>query len=554
MSAPEPQTPRADLLPISDLAAGLGIAAEHLVPYGHDKAKVRLDALDSGRPDGRLVLVSAVTPTDAGEGKTVTSIGLAQGLHTLGHRVCLALREPSLGPTFGKKGGATGGGLARVQPADDINLHFTGDFHAISAANNLLAALLDNHLQQGNALGIDTRRVLWRRVIDLNDRALRQVLVGLGGPTQGVPRETGFDITPASEVMAALCMATGIDDLRARLGRMIVALNHDKKPVTAADLEAVGAMMVVLKDAVMPNLVQAIGGVPAFVHGGPFANIAHGCNSVMATRMALAWGDWAVTEAGFGFDLGAEKFLDIKCQSAGLDPAAIVIVATAKALKRHGGTPKKALDKPDPESVARGLDNLRRHVESARIFGRDPVVAINRFPNDTDDELAVIQAACAEMGITSAISEVFAKGGEGGVDLARAVLAQADKHTSPYRPLYDWSQPIEEKVEAVATRIYGASRVTWTTEAKRDLRQAKRLGYGELPVCIAKTQMSLSDDPKRAGRPEGFEVKVRRLVLSAGAGFAVALMGDIVRMPGLPRQPQAVHADWVDGEVIGLLG
>ncbi|MEM9594938.1 MAG: formate--tetrahydrofolate ligase [Acidobacteriota bacterium] len=554
MSAPEPQTPRADLLPISDLAAGLGIAAEHLVPYGHDKAKVRLDALDSGRPDGRLVLVSAVTPTDAGEGKTVTSIGLAQGLHTLGHRVCLALREPSLGPTFGKKGGATGGGLARVQPADDINLHFTGDFHAISAANNLLAALLDNHLQQGNALGIDTRRVLWRRVIDLNDRALRQVLVGLGGPTQGVPRETGFDITPASEVMAALCMATGIDDLRTRLGRMIVALNHDKKPVTAADLEAVGAMMVVLKDAVMPNLVQAIGGVPAFVHGGPFANIAHGCNSVMATRMALAWGDWAVTEAGFGFDLGAEKFLDIKCQSAGLDPAAIVIVATAKALKRHGGTPKKALDKPDPESVARGLDNLRRHVESARIFGRDPVVAINRFPNDTDDELAVIQAACAEMGITSAISEVFAKGGEGGVDLARAVLAQADKHTSPYRPLYDWSQPIEEKVEAVATRIYGASRVTWTTEAKRDLRQAKRLGYGELPVCIAKTQMSLSDDPKRAGRPEGFEVKVRRLVLSAGAGFAVALMGDIVRMPGLPRQPQAVHADWVDGEVIGLLG
>ncbi|MDA8018761.1 MAG: formate--tetrahydrofolate ligase [Thermoanaerobaculia bacterium] len=543
----------ASLRPIRDIARDLGIHDDHLVPYGSDKAKVRLDALEaSSRAPGKLILVTAVTPTDAGEGKTVTSIGLSQGLAKEGQRVCLALREPSLGPTFGMKGGATGGGLSTVEPKNDINLHFNGDFHAISTANNLLAAVLDNHLDQGNALGINPRRVLWKRVVDLNDRALRQIVSGLGGLRQGVPRETGFDITPASEIMAVLCLAQGEEDLRQRLGRIIVAQNHDKQPVTAADLKVVGALMVLLRDALMPNLVQTAEGVPAFIHGGPFANIAHGCNSVLATRMAMAHGDWTVTEAGFAADLGAEKFLDVKCQSAGLDPAAIVVVATVKALKRHGGMAQKDLDTPDLGALEAGLDNLRAHIENLKKFGRTPVVAINRFPSDSDAELELLRKACDEIGVRCALSEVFARGGDGGRELARAVLEQAEEATEPYTPLYDWNWPIEKKVEAVATRIYGADGVDWTGLAKFDLRKIKSLGYGELPICIAKTQKSISDDPKLINRPTGFTVTVRRVVLSAGAGFAVPILGDILRMPGLPKVPQAENVDLVNGEIVGV--
>lgn len=541
--------------PISEVARDLGLAAEHVVPYGHDKAKVKLEArAASGRPGGRLVLVSAITPTKAGEGKTTISIGLTQGLAKIGRRVAVALREPSLGPTFGAKGGATGGGRSIVVPAEDINLHFTGDFHAISAANNLLAAMADNHLQQGNPLGLDPRRTLWRRVMDMNDRALRRIVLGLGGAAEGVPREGGFDITPASEVMAALCLASDADDLRARLGRLLVGLTYDKAPVTAADLKAVGAMMVLLKDALMPNLVQTVEGVPAFVHGGPFANIAHGCNSVIATRMALAHADWVVTEAGFGADLGAEKFLDIKCQAAGLDVAAVVLVATVRALKLHGGVRFEELSNPDPGAVERGLANLAKHVENIRAFGRDPVVAINRFAADSPEELAVVERFCASAGAPSAVADIFARGGDGGRELAEAVVAAGEKEKAPIRPLYDRSMPIKEKVAVIATRIYGASGVAWTREAERDRAEVERLGFGQLPVCMAKTQSSLSDDPKRLGRPEGFEVTVRGLVISAGAGFVVPLLGDILRMPGLPASPQAERMDWVDGKVVGLMG
>ncbi|GMU65488.1 MAG: formate--tetrahydrofolate ligase [Acidobacteriota bacterium] len=541
--------------PISEVARDLGLAAEHVVPYGHDKAKVKLEArAASGRRDGRLVLVSAITPTKAGEGKTTISIGLTQGLAKIGRRVAVALREPSLGPTFGAKGGATGGGRSIVVPAEDINLHFTGDFHAISAANNLLAAMADNHLQQGNRLGLDPRRMLWRRVMDMNDRALRRIVIGLGGAAEGVPREAGFDITPASEVMAALCLANDADDLRARLGRLLVGLTYDKAPVTAADLQAVGAMMVLLKDALMPNLVQTVEGVPAFVHGGPFANIAHGCNSVIATRMALAHADWVVTEAGFGADLGAEKFLDIKCQAAGLDVAAVVLVATVRALKLHGGVRFEELGTPDPGAVERGLANLGKHVENIRAFGRDPVVAINRFAADSADELAVIERFCASNGVSSAVADIFARGGDGGLELAEAVVAAGEREQGPVRPLYDRAAPLKEKVATIATRIYGATGVNWSREAERDRAELERLGYGQLPVCMAKTQSSLSDDPKRLGRPEGFEVTVRGVVISAGAGFAVPLLGDILRMPGLPASPQAERMDWVDGRVVGLMG
>ncbi len=540
------------LRPITEVAAGLGIRPEHLVPYGTDKAKVRPEARENGRAPGRLILVSAITPTPAGEGKTTTSIGLAQGFARIGESVCLALREPSLGPTFGVKGGATGGGMATVEPAEEINLHFTGDFHAVTSAHDLLAAMLDNHLQHGDPLRIDPRRVLWRRVIDLNDRALRHVVIGLGGALQGVPRETGFDITPASEIMAALCLAEDVEDLRARLSRIIVALTFDREPVTAADLKAVGAMLVLLKDAVMPNLVQTVDGVPALIHGGPFANIAHGCNSVIATKMAMAHADWTITEAGFGFDLGAEKFFDIKCVSAGLDTAAVVLVATVRALKMHGGVGKDALTTPDPAAVERGLGNLEKHVENIRTFGEVPVVALNRFAADTDDEIAVVRAACERMGVPFAVSDVFARGGEGGVELARQVMAHAERTSNPFRPLYDWSEPFEAKMEKIAKAMYGACCVEITKEARRDLAQIARFGYEKLPLCVAKTQKSLSDDPKLVGRPEGFEVTVRNVILAAGAGYLVPMLGDILRMPGLPTSPQAERMDLVDGRVTGL--
>jgi formate--tetrahydrofolate ligase len=544
--------------PIRDVAKDLGISPKHLVLYGDDKAKVRLEARAAaerkGRQPGKLVLVSAITPTAAGEGKTTTSIGLAQGLALIGQRVALALREPSLGPTFGQKGGATGGGASVLFPAEDINLHFTGDFHAISTANNLLAAMLDNHLQHGNVRRIDVRKVLWRRVIDLNDRALRQVIVGLGGAAEGVPRETGFDITPASEVMAALCLASDAEDLRARLSRLLVAIDMDGGPVTAGDLGAVGSMMVVLKDALMPNLVQTVEGVPAFVHGGPFANIAHGCNSVLATKMALAHADWVITEAGFGFDLGAEKFFDIKCQSAGLDTAAVVLVATVRALKSHGGVAKAALATPDPAAVERGLPNLVKHLESIRTFGEPPIVAINRFHTDTDEEVEVVRRACAQLGVPCAAGDYFARGGAGAVELAETLITHAERPSERFRPLYDWVQPVKEKVAAIAKAMYGASGVEYTKEAERDLAQIERLGYAALPVCMAKTQSSLSDDPKKLGRPEGFTITVRRVLIAAGAGFVVPVTGEIMRMPGLPASPQALKIDLVDGKVVGLLG
>ena len=537
--------------PITDVARSLGVDSEHLLPWGRGKAKVALEARDNGRDPGKLVLVSAITPTDAGEGKTTTSISLAQGLAKIGESVCLALREPSLGPTFGMKGGATGGGMSRVVPEADINLHFTGDFHAVTSAHNLLSAVLDNHLHFRTDLDVDPRRVHWRRVVDLNDRALRNVVIGLGGVFQGVPRETGFDITPASEVMATLCLAEDADDLRARLGRLLVAQRFDRSPVRAADLKIVGSMMALLRDAMMPNLVQTLEGVPAMIHGGPFANIAHGCNSVIATKMAMAHADWTVTEAGFGFDLGAEKFFDIKCTGAGLDTAAVVLVATIRALKRHGGVAKKDLGDVDPAAVERGLPNLQKHLESIRTFGEPPVVCLNRFDTDSAEEIAVVRADCERLGVPFAICDGYASGGEGAVELAEAVVAHAEKTPSPFQPLYDWKEPVPDKMEKIARHMYGAASVNWTKQAKKDLRLAEKLGYGELPLCVAKTPASLSDDARRVGRPEGFEATVRGLIISAGAGFLVPLLGDILRMPGLPIRPQAEEIDLVDGEIVG---
>jgi formate--tetrahydrofolate ligase len=541
--------------PIAALAEALGIAAAEWRPYGWDVAKLD-PAILAGprrRPGAsRLVLVSAITPTPAGEGKTTTSIGLADGLARLGESVCVALREPSLGPIFGMKGGATGGGRATLVPSDRIDLHFTGDFHAITTAHNLLAAMLDNHLYWGNRLGVDPRRVAWRRVMDMNDRALRNVIVGLGGHTQGVPRETGFDITAASEVMAMLCLARDAEDLRTRIERLLVGFTYDGEPVTAKSLKAAGAMLALLRDALWPNLVQTGEGVPALVHGGPFANIAHGCNSVIATRLALHLSDWAITEAGFGFDLGAEKFFDIKCRTAGLDTHAVVLVATVRALKLHGGVALSALAHPDPEAVRRGLPNLEKHVENIGHFGEPPVVALNRFGSDTDEEIAVVAARCAELGVPFAVSDHFARGGEGALELARVVRAQASGRAAPFRPLYELSDPFPDKVLAVASRMYGARGVVLTREAERDLREVRRLGYESLPVCIAKTPASLSDDPKRRGRPRDFDVTVRSIQIQAGAGFLVALTGEILRMPGLPREPLAEVIDLRDGEVAGL--
>jgi len=515
-------------------------------------AKVRAEARAAGREPGKLVLVSAITPTPAGEGKTTTSIGLAQGMSKIGESVCLALREPSLGPVFGVKGGGTGGGKAMLEPSQDINLHFTGDFHAITSAHNLLAALLDNHVHHGNPLDIDHRRVLWPRVLDVNDRALRNINIGLGGPMHGVPREAGFDITAASEVMAALCLAEDEADMRERLSRLLVAMTHKRAPITAADLGAVGSMMVLLENALLPNLVQTCEGVPAFVHGGPFANIAHGCNSVIATKMAMSHADWTITEAGFGFDLGAEKFYDIKCRSAGLDTAAVVLVATIRALKVHGGVKLKNVDEPDPGAVERGLVNLRRHIESIRTFGEPPIVALNSFPNDTSEEVAVVRKACDGEGVPFAVSDVFASGGEGAVELARLLIEHAEKTAVPFTPLYDWKEPIKDKLTKIATRMYGADEVAYTRGAEHDLRLISRLGLDELPLCVAKTSASLSDDPKLTGRPENFFVSARGFVPAPGAGFVVALLGDIMRMPGLPKRPHALDIDLVDGEIRGV--
>jgi formate--tetrahydrofolate ligase len=544
-------TPR----PISEVAEGLGLGPSEWRPFGNDVAKVELSALERPRRSSRrprLVLVSAITPTPAGEGKTTTSIGLAQGLARLGESTCLALREPSLGPCMGMKGGATGGGYSQVVPMDRINLHFTGDFHAITAAHNLLSALLDNHIYFGNELRIDPRRILWRRVMDMNDRALRNCILGLGGATQGVPREGGFDITAASEVMAMLCLAEGVEDLRRRLDRTLVAFTYGGEKVTADRLHASGAMLALLRDALNPNLVQTLEGVPALIHGGPFANIAHGCSSVLATRLALHLSDWAITEAGFGFDLGAEKFFDIKCRSAGLGTVAVVLVASIRALKMHGGIARTDLDKPDADAVQRGLPNLEKHIENIRHFGETPVVALNRFAGDTDVEIGVVRRRCDELGVHFAVSEHHARGGAGAEELARVVREHAEVETTPFKPLYSLEEPVTDKILAVAQKMYGAREVAYTKAAERDLKDIARLGYGGLPVCVAKTPSSLSDDPKLHGRPEDFEVTVRRIQINAGAGFLVVLTGEILRMPGLPRQPLAASLDLKGNEIVGL--
>ncbi|MBE8953868.1 MAG: formate--tetrahydrofolate ligase [Quinella sp. 1Q7] len=539
---------------ISVAAAKLGLTEDDLEFYGKFKAKISADVWRrvEHNPDGKLILVTAITPTPAGEGKTTTSIGLADAFARLGRKVCVALREPSLGPCFGIKGGAAGGGYAQVVPMEDINLHFTGDFHAITTAHNLLAAVVDNHLQQGNELGIDVRRVVWKRVLDLNDRALRNVVVGLGGKANGVPRESGFDITVASEMMAILCLARDFADLKARLGKIIVAYTFDGKIVTANDLNVTGSLALLLKDAIKPNLVQTLEGTPALIHGGPFANIAHGCNSVTATKYALKLADVVVTEAGFGADLGAEKFLDIKCRMSGLRPDAVVIVATIRALKMHGGVDKKNLAAPNVAAVERGLENLAKHIENVQGFGLPAIVALNDFPTDTDDEIQAVAKLCAAENVRFARSKVFADGGAGGLELAKAVedsFADAKNFTLTYAA----DAGIAEKISAIATKIYGADGVNFTTAAKKQLAEIERLGFGGLPVCIAKTQYSLSDDAAKLGRPKNFTVTVRELKISAGAGFVVALLGAILTMPGLPKHPAAEKIDITpDGVISGL--
>ena len=541
-------------LPITDIADACGMDGAYIEQYGRYKAKIDNRFLkETNRPDGKLVLVTAITPTPAGEGKTTTTVGLADGLRRIGRNAVVALREPSLGPVFGIKGGAAGGGYAQVVPMEDINLHFTGDFHAIGAANNLLAAMLDNHIQQGNALGIDVKRITWRRCVDMNDRQLRSIVDGLGGRMQGVPREDGFDITVASEVMAVLCLASDIPDLKARLGRIVVGYTYDDAPVTAADLKAAGAMAALLKDALKPNLVQTLEHTPALIHGGPFANIAHGCNSVTATRMALKLGDYAITEAGFGADLGAEKFLDIKCRMAGLKPDAVVVVATVRALKHHGGAARAELGREDLAALERGLPNLLQHVDNIKnVFGLPCVVAINAFPTDTAAELKLVEEKCRELGVSVALSEVWAKGGAGGTALAEEVVRLCEQ-PSDFRYSYALGGSIEEKLETICRRIDHADGVVLTPAAQKQARRLTELGFGELPICMAKTQYSFSDDPSLLGAPRGFTVTVRNLKVSAGAGFLVALTGDIMTMPGLPKVPAAERID-VDenGRISGL--
>lgn len=544
---------QARMLPITEVAAKAGLAEEQLECYGRHKAKVDIHSLKDLPQKGKLVLVTAINPTPAGEGKTTTSVGLADALCGMGKNALLCLREPSLGPVFGVKGGAAGGGRAQVVPMEDINLHFTGDFHAIGAANNLCAAMLDNHIKQGNSLGIDPRRIVWKRCVDMNDRQLRNVVDGLGGIANGVPREDGFDITVASEVMAAFCMASDLMDLRDRLGRMVIAYTYDRQPVTVADIHAQGAMAALLKDAIKPNLVQTLEGNPAFVHGGPFANIAHGCNSVEATTTAMRLADYVVTEAGFGADLGAEKFLDIKCRTTGLAPSAVVLVATVRALKYNGGVAKDALTEENLEALEAGMPNLLRHVSNIKgVWGLPVVVAINAFPTDTPAELALVEQRCNELGVNVALSEVWAKGGEGGRALAEEVLRLCDE-PSDFHFAYELDEPLAKKVEDIATRVYHADGVDFAPKAARMLRQLEEQGFGGLPVCMAKTQYSFSDDPKRLGAPEGFRITVRDLRVSAGAGFVVALTGDIMTMPGLPRVPAAEKIDVTpDGRITGL--
>ena len=541
-------------LPIGDIAASCGIDPQYVEQYGRYKAKIdyRLLREQAHRPDGKLILVTAITPTPAGEGKTTTTVGLTDGLRKIGKNAVAALREPSLGPVFGVKGGAAGGGYAQVIPMEDINLHFTGDFHAIGAANNLLAALLDNHIQQGNALGIDVKQIVWKRCVDMNDRQLRHVIDGLGGKMQGVPREDGFDITVASEVMAVLCLASDITDLKARLGRMIVAYTFDGRPVTAHDLKAEGAMAALLKDALKPNLVQTLEHSPAFIHGGPFANIAHGCNSVMATKLSLSLADYVITEAGFGADLGAEKFLDIKCRYAGIAPSACVLVATLRALKSHGGVAKADLNTPNLEAVKKGAANLVRHIDNMKNgFGLPVVVAINAFPTDTAEEQAYVEQVCAEQGVPCVLSEVFAKGGEGGKALAEKVLDIMEDR--PIQYTYPLEMPLKDKINAIATKIYRADGVNYSAAASKTLAELTELGYGDLPVCIAKTQYSFSDNAKLTGAPTGFTMEVREVRLAAGAGFVVVICGSIMTMPGLPKKPAAMGIDVdADGKITGL--
>ncbi len=545
----------AKMLPIEEIAGQLGVDREFLELYGDYKAKISDGLLDKlkDKPDGKLVLVTAINPTPAGEGKTTVTVGLGQAMGRLGKKAVIALREPSMGPVMGLKGGAAGGGYAQVVPMEDINLHFTGDLHAVTAANNLLSAAIDNHIHHGNALGIDLRRVVWKRAMDMNDRALRQITVGLGGKVNGFPREDGFVISVASEVMAILCLAENLMDLKKRLGRIIIGYSITGKPVTAGDLKVDGAMAVILKDAIKPNLVQTLENTPCLMHGGPFANIAHGCNSVIATKTALKLGDYAITEAGFGADLGAEKFFDIKCRYGGLVPSAAVLVASVRALKYNGGIRKDQLAAENLEAVEAGISNLKKHVENIRKFGVPVIVAINRFPTDTPDEIELIRKRCGEWGVDSAVAEVFEKGGEGGLELARKLCALMDAQKTEFKPLYDTGLPVKQKIELICKEIYGAGKVEYRNRALKEIKTIEELGMGNLPICMAKTQYSLSDDPTLLGAPSDFIITVKEVRLSAGAGFIVALTGDIMTMPGLPRDPAANRIDIDgDGRITGL--
>lgn len=545
----------AKMKPIKEIAEKVGLDEDDLELYGKYKAKISLEAISQlkEKENGKLILVTAINPTPAGEGKTTTMIGLSQALNKLGKKSVVAMREPSLGPCFGVKGGAAGGGYAQVVPMEDINLHFTGDIHAITTANNLIAAMLDNSIQQGNPLDIDTRQIVWKRCVDLNDRALRHIVVGLGGKVNGVPREDGFDISVASEVMAILCLATSLEDLKQRAGRMIVAYNHAGEPVTVDDIQATGAVTLLLKDAIKPNLVQTLDHTPVFVHGGPFANIAHGCNSVMATNLAMKLGDYAITEAGFGADLGAEKFLDIKCRQAGLKPDAVVIVATVRALKMHGGVKKTDLAVENLDALRKGIENLEKHIENIHKYHLPSVVAINAFPTDTKAELELLKEICKQKGVDVVISEVWAKGADGGIELAEKLLEVLDTKEAHFEPLYDLNLPIADKIKVIAKEIYGGDDVTFTKKVMNKMKKYEAQGLGQLPICVAKTQYSLSDDPTLLGRPHGFVVEINDLIPNTGAGFLVAISGDIMRMPGLPKQPAAVNMDIdEDGKIVGL--
>ncbi|WP_050636025.1 formate--tetrahydrofolate ligase [Candidatus Stoquefichus sp. SB1] len=545
----------AKMKPIKEIAQKVGLDEDDLELYGKYKAKISLEAITKlkNNENGKLILVTAINPTPAGEGKTTTMIGLSQALNKLGKKSVVAMREPSLGPCFGVKGGAAGGGYAQVVPMEDINLHFTGDIHAITTANNLIAAMLDNSIQQGNPLDIDTRQIVWKRVVDLNDRALRHIVVGLGGKVNGVPREDGFDISVASEVMAILCLATSLEDLKKRAGRMIVAYNHAGDPVTVDDIKATGAVTLLLKDAIKPNLVQTLDHTPVFVHGGPFANIAHGCNSVMATNLAMKLGDYAITEAGFGADLGAEKFLDIKCRQAGLSPDAVVIVATVRALKMHGGVAKKDLNEENLDALRKGIENLEKHIENISKYNLPSVVAINAFPTDTEAELQLLNEICQAKGVDVAISKVWEKGADGGIELAEKLLDVLATKEAHFSPIYDLDLSIADKIKTIAKEIYGADDVTFTKKVLNKMKKYEAQGLGQLPICVAKTQYSLSDDPTLLGRPSGFVVEINDLIPNTGAGFLVAISGDIMRMPGLPKVPAAVNMDIdEEGKIVGL--